>query len=284
MATYVVGDLQGCREGLEALLRKIRFRRGADRLLLTGDLVARGPDSLGCLRLVRELGDTALTVLGNHDLHLLALAARGEPGDPEDGLDAVLRAPDAEALLGWLRQQRMAWREREHAVLLVHAGVAPQWTQAQTLVLAREVQDVLRSPRAGTRFLLQMYGNRPQRWSDRLRGIERLRCIVNILTRARMCNEQGDFDFQHKLAPGQAPAGLQPWFTLPSRRSRRSTIVFGHWSTLGRVYWPEHRVYGLDTGYVWGGQLTALRLEDRRLLAVAAPSAARQPAKLPAGR
>lgn len=278
MATYAIGDLQGCRDALQALLRTIHFKRKQDRLLFTGDLVARGPDSLGCLRLVRELGGSALTVLGNHDLHLLALAARGEGGDSEDGLDAVLQAPDAEELLDWLRRQRMAWREPAHAVLLVHAGVAPQWTQARTLALAREVEEVLRDARAGRRFLLQMYGNRPRRWSDGLRGIERLRCIVNILTRARMCTAAGEFEFQHKLAPGRAPAGLLPWFALPGRRSRRSTIVFGHWSTLGRVHWPEHRVYGLDTGYVWGGALTALRLDDGRLFAVTAPAATRPPA------
>lgn len=276
MATYVVGDLQGCRAGLEALLAKIRFSRD-DRLLLTGDLVARGPDSLGCLQLVRSLGERALTVLGNHDLHLLALAAKGEYGDPEDGLDTVLKAPEAERLLHWLRGQRMAWREREHAVLLVHAGVAPQWTQAQTLALAHEVETMLREPARAHDFLLQMYGNRPQRWSDELRGIERLRAIVNILTRARMCTPEGDFDFKHKLGPGQNAGSLLPWFALPQRRSRRSTIVFGHWSTLGRVHWPEHQVWGLDTGYVWGGRLTALRLDDWRLFELPAETAARTP-------
>lgn len=278
MATYVVGDLQGCRDGLEALLRKIRFRRRSDRLLLTGDLVARGPDSLGTLHLVRELGEQALCVLGNHDLHLLGLAARGEYGDPEDGLAAVLKAAEADTLLHWLSQQRLAWREREHAVLMVHAGLAPQWTQSQTLALAAEVETVLRQPASARRFLLQMYGNRPRRWSDGLRGIERLRVIVNALTRARMCTASGDFDFEHKLGPGQAE-GLLPWFAFPGRRSRRSTIVFGHWSTLGRVHWPEYGVYGLDTGYVWGGQLSALRLDDRRLFAVTAPAAVRQPGR-----
>lgn len=278
MSTYAIGDLQGCFGGLEALLRELDFDRGRDRLLFAGDLVARGPDSLETLRFVAGLGPGTLAVLGNHDLHLLALAARGERGKPEDRLDAVLDAPDADRLLHWLRGQPLAHRDAARRILLVHAGLAPQWSSAQTLALAAEVEAALRHETGHRRFFAAMYGDEPRAWSDALRGDDRLRCIVNILTRARYCTADGHFDYRYKGRPSEAPAGLRPWFAVPGRRSRRSTVIFGHWSTLGVVHWPEHCVYGLDTGYVWGGRLTALRLEDRRLYAVEAPHVERQPA------
>lgn len=273
MSTYVIGDLQGCFTGLEALLRKIRFNREHDRLLFAGDLVARGPDSLQTLRFVSGLGRATVSVLGNHDLHLLALAERGERGKPSDKLDAILDAPDADRLLHWLRQQRLAYRDTTSAALVIHAGLAPQWTQRQTLALAAEAEAALREPRRFRSFVTHMYGDEPRRWSDSLRGPARLRCVVNILTRARFCSVAGDFDYRYKGTIEQAPADLLPWFAVPGRRSARSTVAFGHWSALGRVHWPAHRVYGLDTGYIWGGQLSALRLEDRRLFAVKAPAA-----------
>jgi len=277
MATYAIGDIQGCLHGLQALLAKIGFKREDDRLLLTGDLVARGPDSLETLRFVSGLGAQAITVLGNHDLHLLALAQRGETGDPEDGLAQVLEAPDANRLLHWLRQQRLAYRDPRHGVLMIHAGLAPQWTQRQTLALAGEVEDTLRDETRCRRFIEQMYGNEPRQWSDALQGIERLRCIVNILTRARVCDAEGRFDFRYKLGPAGAPAGLVPWFAVPGRRTRRTAVVFGHWSTLGQVAWPPWNVHGLDSGYVWGGALTALRLDDGALFTLAATQAEREP-------
>ncbi|NGY05280.1 symmetrical bis(5'-nucleosyl)-tetraphosphatase [Solimonas terrae] len=282
MASYVIGDLQGCFEGLLALLSKLGFRKGRDRLLFCGDLVARGPDSLETLRFVSGLGPAVVSVLGNHDLHLLSLAERGERGDPDDHLDAVLQAPDADRLLHWLRRQRLAYRDPRHSVLLIHAGLAPQWTQRQTLQLAAEVQHELREPRRFSRFMSRMYGNEPNRWSDRLRGAERMRCIVNILTRARYCDIDGHFDYRYKGPIDTAPAGLLPWFAAPDRRSARSTVIFGHWSALGRVHWPANRVYGLDTGYLWGGHLTALRLDDRRLFSVAATTATRSIPRQPA--
>jgi bis(5'-nucleosyl)-tetraphosphatase (symmetrical) len=280
MATYAIGDIQGCFAGLEALLREIRFDRRGDRLLFAGDLVARGPESLETLRFVSGLGARALSVLGNHDLNLLALAARGERGTAEDRLGDIFDAPDGERLLAWLRRQRLAFHDRRHAVLMIHAGLAPQWTRQQALRLAAEAEQVIGDARAYARFSAEMYGDEPRRWSDELRGTARLRCIVNILTRARFCTAEGDFDFRYKGGIEGAPAPLLPWFAVPGRRSRRSTVVFGHWSTLGRVHWPEQRVYGLDTGYVWGGRLTALRLEDHRLFAVAAP----RPPPNPLGR
>lgn len=273
MSTYAIGDLQGCFAGLQALLHALKFNRASDRLLLAGDLVARGPDSLETLRYVSGLGRAAISVLGNHDLHLLALAERGERGKPGDKVDAVLDAPDADRLLHWLRQQRLAYRHAGTATLMVHAGLAPQWTQRQSLQLAAEVETELRDPRRFSRFVSQMYGDEPRRWSDALRGPERLRCIVNILTRARFCSVDGDFDYRYKGTIDGAPADLLPWFAVPGRRSARSTVVFGHWSALGHVHWPEHRVYGLDTGYVWGGRLTALRLDDGKIFDVAAPQA-----------
>ncbi|HEY0973485.1 MAG TPA: symmetrical bis(5'-nucleosyl)-tetraphosphatase [Solimonas sp.] len=271
MSTYVVGDLQGCASGLARLLKTLRFDRRHDRLLLTGDLVARGPDSLETLRMVQALGPAARTVLGNHDLHLLALW-RGharKPAGPD--LAPILTAPDGERLLDWLRRQPLALRDAASGTLLIHAGLAPQWTQRDALRLAAEVQTVLRDDRRLDAFLPRMYGNEPAIWRESLRGADRLRCIVNILTRARYCTAEGRFEFSQKGAPGTQGPGWQPWFLAPDRRSRRSRIAFGHWSTLGRVAWPEAGVHGLDTGYVWGGRLTALCLENGRLHAVAAP-------------
>ncbi|MFT4048155.1 MAG: symmetrical bis(5'-nucleosyl)-tetraphosphatase [Solimonas sp.] len=278
MATYAIGDIQGCFQGLRDLLRAFGFDRRHDRLLLTGDLVARGPDSLETLRFVAGLGDAATVVLGNHDLHLLALAETGERADPDDRLDQVLGAPDAGHLLHWLRRQRMAFRDPRHGVLMIHAGLAPQWTQRDVLSRAAEAEATLRDDAHYRRFVKQMYGNEPRQWSDALQGPERIRGIVNILTRARVCDRAGHFDFRFKLGPRDAPPGQMPWFAVPGRRTRRTPVLFGHWSTLGQVQWPEHHVHGLDTGYVWGGRLTALRLEDHRLFDVAAQHAERTPA------
>ncbi|NKF21415.1 symmetrical bis(5'-nucleosyl)-tetraphosphatase [Solimonas marina] len=273
MSTYVIGDLQGCFSGLEALLSKIRYRADRDHLLFAGDLVARGPESLEALRFVQALGRGTHCVLGNHDLNLLALAARGERGKPEDRLDAIFDAPDAGRLLDWLRRQPLACRLPEKRGLLIHAGLAPQWTQRQTLALAGAAQAVIADEQRFAAFADQMYGNEPRRWSDTLEGPARTRAVINILTRARFCTAGGDFDFRYKRGIDGAPDGLLPWFAVPGRRSRRSTIVFGHWSTLGHVHWPEYGVYGLDTGYVWGGRLTALRLDDGSVFDVAAARA-----------
>ncbi len=275
MTTYAVGDLQGNLAALNRLLETIRFDPARDHLLLTGDLVARGPDSLGCLRKVRALGAAATTVLGNHDLHLLALWRGHARKPPEADLAAVLAAADAEPLLDWLRRQRLAWRDPRSGALLIHAGLPPQWTQADTLSHAAEVEAALRDDRRLDLFLAQMYGDQPDRWTDSLQGIERLRFIVNVLTRARYCTADGRFEFRQKGAPGSQAAGWLPWFQAPGRRTRRSRIIFGHWSTLGRIAWPEHGVHGLDTGYVWGGALTALRLEDGQLLSEPAAGSAK---------
>lgn len=277
MPHYVIGDVQGCLDGLRALLSHVHFSPAHDRLLLCGDLIGRGPQSADTLRFIRDLGSAAITVLGNHDLHLLACAERGERPNPRDRLDDLLDASDAAEQLAWLRRQRLAYVDPQSGVLLIHAGLAPQWDVQQTLALAQEVEAALADPHRGSQLLRQMHGNEPGRWSDALTGTARLRCIINILTRARVCTAGGDFDFHFKRSPEQAPAGLLPWFAAPGRRSHDTTVVFGHWSTLGQVHWPAHQVYGLDTGYLWGGQLTALRLEDRQLFSVRAPSAALEP-------
>ncbi len=270
MSTYVVGDLQGCLEPLQRLMAEVGFDPAHDRLLLTGDLVARGPDSLGCLRWIKSLGAAATTVLGNHDLHLLALF-RGKARKPATAdLAEVLAAPDARELMHWLRQQPLAYRDTTSSALLIHAGLAPQWSVADALRLAHEVETVLRDDALLDAFLPEMYGNQPDHWSESLHGAERLRFSVNCLTRARYCSADGYFEFRQKGTPGTQPEGWLPWFTVPGRRSIGTTILFGHWSSIGRVLWPEHEVFSLDSGYVWGGAMTALRLEDRQLFTVAA--------------
>ncbi len=265
MPTYAIGDVQGCFDELEALLKRIGFSPGTDRLLFCGDLINRGPKSLQVLRFVRSLGNSAVTVLGNHDLHLLAVAAGGKPGR-RDTLTSILAAPDRDSLTDWLAEQPLAYRESRSGTLMVHAGLAPQWSGEQALQYAAEVSAALRqsdgSDRRRSRFLSEMYGDKPALWSDRLRGIERLRMIVNSFTRLRYCRPDGSLDMHSKGKPGAQPASLMPWFAVPDRKSGDENIVFGHWSTLGKIHWPEYRVHGLDTGCVWGGELTALRLHD----------------------
>ncbi len=264
MSTFVVGDIQGCSDALQRLLDQCRFDPASDRLICAGDLVARGPDSLGTLRFLRSLDAAASSVLGNHDLHLLALAQG--IGRVKADLAPLLQAPDAAELLDFLSKQALAWHDATTETLIVHAGVAPQWSVSETLALAGEAQAVIADPSRRATFLPQMYGNEPARWDATLAGPERLRFIVNCLTRARYCTAQGDFEFAQKGAPGTQPPDLLPWFAVPGRRSAGTRIVFGHWSTLGQVVWPEWRVRGLDTGCVWGGALTALRLEDDTLI------------------
>lgn len=266
MNTYVIGDLQGCQRPLLELMARIEAESPAATILFAGDLVNRGPDSLAALRYVKGLGDRARTVLGNHDLHLLAAAQGIRRLHRSDTLDDILQAPDRDALLEWLRRQPVAILQDGH--LLVHAGVAPQWNAAQTLDLAHEVETVLRGP-DWVDFLREMYGNAPDRWDDALTGTDRLRCIVNILTRIRFCAQDGTMDFATKEGAGNAPPGMMPWFEVPDRRSADVTVVFGHWSTLGLVQRPN--LIALDTGCVWGGKLTAVCLEDRSVIQVDCP-------------
>jgi bis(5'-nucleosyl)-tetraphosphatase (symmetrical) len=255
MAFYLVGDIQGCDTALGRLLAEIDFSASRDTLYVLGDMVNRGPDSLGTLRRLMALGHSAPCVLGNHDLHLLAVAQGVRPHGRRDTLTQVLTAPDAPALLNWLRQQNMALSA--HGILMVHAGVLPSWSAQQTLDLAAEVSAVLRSPQSGD-FLHAMYGNTPDHWRDDLQGTERWRVVVNALTRLRFCSAQGVMEFDSKDGAGTAPEGFMPWFDVPGRRTAQHTVAFGHWSTLGWLNRTD--VIGLDSGCVWGGCLSALRL------------------------
>ena len=263
MSIYAIGDLQGCLSPLESLLERLPLDWQHDRLWFVGDLVNRGPQSLETLRFVKSLGPRALTVLGNHDLHLLCVAegyARNHEGDT---LNPILQAPDRDELLGWLRACPLMHVERGYA--LVHAGLLPQWTVSRALALASEVETALRSP-AYRDFLKDMYGNRPFQWSETLTGIDRLRLITNALTRLRICTAEGVMEFTHKGEPRDIPDGFMPWFEVPGRRSKGEAIVCGHWSALGLHL--DSDVLALDTGCLWGGKLTAVRLEDRALFQV----------------
>jgi bis(5'-nucleosyl)-tetraphosphatase (symmetrical) len=269
MSTYVIGDLQGCYSVLQRLLEQLRFDPGQDRLWFTGDLVNRGPESLQALRFVKSLGPAALSVLGNHDLHLLAVANGGRAGR-RDTLQPILAAADREELLDWLRRLPLLHESADGSVALLHAGLPPQWDLPQARACAREAEGALAGPGCGE-LLADMYGDEPRTWRDSLGGVDRLRFIINCYTRLRYCDRDGRMDFTAKGAPGSQAPGLLPWFSAPRRRSAGTTLLFGHWSTLGRVHWPDQDVYGLDTGAVWGGRLTALRLEDRQLLAMDSP-------------
>ena len=258
MATYAIGDVQGCFDELRALLYNIGFG-AADRLWFVGDLVNRGPKSLEVLRFVRSLGERAIVVLGNHDLHLVAQHEGVERAKKDDTLDEVLDAPDRAVLIDWLRTRPLMHAAGDY--VMVHAGLVPQWSVPRALELAREVQGALAAP--GYReFLAHMYGARPDRWRDNLGGFERLRVVVNAMTRLRFCRPDGKMQFGAK---GKAPPrGYRPWFEL--RPATEPTLVFGHWSALGLKLTPH--LAGLDSGCVWGGKLTALRLEDRALYQV----------------
>lgn len=258
MAVYAIGDLQGCYEPLRRLLDHLAFDPRHDCLWLVGDLVNRGPASVAVLRLVRSLGAAAVTVLGNHDLHLLAVAYHKNHHRSKDTFDDVLRAPDRDELLEWLCQRPVLHHDPQLQVTMVHAGLPPQWDLAQACMCAAELQETLRGEQRGE-FLIHMYGNHPHRWSKSLTGWERLRFISNCLTRLRFCTTDGRLDLKHKGPPGTQPSSHIPWFLVPGRRTAGETIVCGHWSTLG--YSHQAGVYALDSGCVWGGRLTALRLD-----------------------
>jgi bis(5'-nucleosyl)-tetraphosphatase (symmetrical) len=267
VAHYAIGDLQGCHAEFMALLERLKFDPARDRLWLTGDLVNRGPDSLAVLREVKSLGRTVTVVLGNHDLHLLALAwAPRTVKRREPELEAVLAAPDSGALLEWLAARPLLHRDSAVGWTLIHAGLPPQWTLAQAESCAREVESALRRDAAG--LLEDMYGDAPDRWSPDLKGSERLRFAVNCLTRLRFVDRKGRLLLAHKGAVADAPAGSMPWFRHPERATRSDALVFGHWSALG--YLAEPGLRALDTGCVWGGSLTAIRL-DREMEPVRLP-------------
>ncbi|NNM79303.1 MAG: symmetrical bis(5'-nucleosyl)-tetraphosphatase [Gallionella sp.] len=263
MAIYAIGDVQGCYTELLHLLEKISFAPASDELWFVGDLVNRGAESLAVLRLVKSLGDSAITVLGNHDLHLLAVAGGATARHPSDTLDEILAAPDCAELLDWLRQQRMLHVAGDH--VLVHAGLLPGWTVSRAMQLAGEVERELRGD-GYAKFLTHMYGNQPNAWDEDLTGYKRLRVITNALTRMRICTQQGEMEFKFKGEQHKIPADYVPWFDVPQRASQDATVIFGHWSALGLVV--QDNLIALDTGCLWGGPLTAIRLEDRNIFQV----------------
>ena len=259
MSMYLIGDIQGCDAALAALLQKVEFSPSRDTLYLLGDLVNRGPASASVVRRAMAGGDAIRSLLGNHDLHLLAVAEGVRKMHRADTLDDLLAASDRAAMLDWLRHQPLAYRLQhgQQQLLLVHAGVLPPWSAADTMARAAEVEAHLRGPDLRG-FLSQVFGNTPDEWRDDLQGIERLRVIVNALTRLRFCHPDGRMDFDAKEGAARAPEGLLPWFDLPGRRTAGQTVAFGHWSTLGWIDRP--RLLSLDTGCVWGGCLTAVKL------------------------
>ena len=258
MGLYLIGDVQGCDAPLGRLLENVGFSPSRDTIYLLGDLVNRGPQSELVLRRLMGYGAAARCLLGNHDLSLLAVAHGNRAPHRNDTMDAVLAAPDREAMLEWLRNQRMAMRE--HGLLMVHGGVLPQWDAAQTLALAGEVEAMLRGPGL-FEFLPHMYGSQPAQWADSLEGADRLRVIINALTRLRFCTPDGVMDLKASGGLTGAPPGLLPWFDVPGRKTAGETIAFGHWSTLG--YLRRADIIAMDTGCVWGGCLSALRLDPR---------------------
>jgi bis(5'-nucleosyl)-tetraphosphatase (symmetrical) len=264
---YLMGDLQGCDDAFERLLAELGFSPSRDRLTLLGDLVNRGPGSLPVLRRLLGLGNAVQAVLGNHDLHLLAMSVGARKPQPRDTLQAVLDAPDRDALLSWLRTRPLAVMQA--GWLCVHAGVVPAWSVSQTLALGDEVSNVLQGPLCGD-FLHAMYSNNPARWHDGLQGFDRLRHIVNVLTRIRFCQADGTLDLVTKEGAGAAPAGYAPWFEVQGRATSSVPVAFGHWSTMGLV--QRSHLLGLDTGCVWGGPLSAARVDGDRCEVVQVPS------------
>ena len=274
MSVFAIGDVQGCFRALRALLEKICFDAARDQLWFTGDLVNRGPQSLEVLRFVKGLGDRVVCVLGNHDLHLLAVAANAATPKKHDTLDEILRAPDRDELLSWLRTRPLLHHDDHHGYTLIHAGLLPSWDLADVQRLAQEAETVLRSHGAGNLFC-RMYGDLPDHWNENLRGMDRLRVIINACTRLRYCDLEGNMDLRPKGPPGSQSPDLIPWFQVPGRRSQGLRIVFGHWSALG--LWRGDGVVGLDSGCLWGRALTAVRLDAAPIKFFSVPCESHRP-------
>ncbi|MFQ5469658.1 MAG: symmetrical bis(5'-nucleosyl)-tetraphosphatase [Gammaproteobacteria bacterium] len=261
MAVYAIGDIQGCYDDLQRLLDKLNFNPSKDILWFAGDLVNRGPKSIEVLRFVKELGDSAITVLGNHDLHLLAVTHGVVSARPNDTFEEILAAPDRDVLLDWLRRLPLIHHDESLCYTMVHAGLPPQWDLKTARANAAEVEAILRSDDY-LALLERMYGNEPAQWSNDLAGWDRLRFIINCFTRMRFCNDQGQLTLKQKGEPGTQPKGFKPWFEVQNRANSDLNIIFGHWSTLGHK--GIEGVYALDSGCVWGGRLTALRIDVER--------------------
>jgi bis(5'-nucleosyl)-tetraphosphatase (symmetrical) len=271
MATYAIGDIQGCYQELCDLLTIINFDERKDQLWFAGDMVNRGPDSLAVLRFIKSLGGHHCAVLGNHDLHLLATACGSRPIHPKDTFQDILAAPDRDELCAWLICQPLLVSDDDLRFTMVHAGVASSWDLIMAKAHAKEVEAVLQSDKAEA-FFQDMYGDDPDQWTDDLVGFDRLRCIVNIFTRMRYCSPQGKMILSFKGKIGTQPEGFFPWYEV-KRLTRESRIVFGHWAALMGQTPRDHGVYALDTGCVWGGKLRAMRLEDKKMYEVASRQA-----------
>ncbi|WP_397451070.1 symmetrical bis(5'-nucleosyl)-tetraphosphatase [Pseudomonas sp. NA-150] len=264
MAVYAVGDLQGCLEPLQCLLEHVDFDPGKDQLWLVGDLVNRGPESLETLRFLYAMRDSVVCVLGNHDLHLLAISCNIERLKKNDTLREILQAPDRDELLAWLRQQKLMHYDSERDIALVHAGIAPQWTLKKALRYAEEVESALRDDNLYQPFLDGMYGNEPALWDPELHGVTRLRVITNYFTRMRFCDRHGKLDLKSKEGIGSALPGYAPWFKHKDRKTKGLKIIFGHWAALeGQC--DEPGLFALDTGCVWGGAMTLLNVDSGQL-------------------
>ena len=263
MATYAVGDIQGCLLPLQQLLASVNFDPQKDKLWLVGDLINRGPHSLETLRFIYAMRDSVITVLGNHDLHLLAVAHGQRKPSRSDTLSEILAADDSVEMLQWLRRQPLLYSDKELGFTLVHAGIPPNWNLKQAHQYAREVETVLRSKHYES-FLAKMYGNEPNIWSDQLQGVARWRMITNYFTRMRLCNSEGELELTYKGGLNGGPAQYAPWFMHPDRKTSDQKIIFGHWAAL-EGHAPADNVYPLDTGCVWGGKMTMMRLEDEQL-------------------
>ncbi len=261
MTAYAVGDLQGCLDQLKCVLEQVRFNPARDQLWLVGDLVNRGPKSLETLRFLYSIRESVICVLGNHDLHLLAVANNIERLRKADTLREILEAPDCTELLDWLRRQKLLHYDEKRDVALVHAGIPPQWTLKKALKRAAEVEDALQDDARLPLFLDGMYGNEPAKWDKDLHGVTRLRVITNYLTRMRFCRADGTLDLKSKEGLDTAPPGFAPWFSYPERKTRGQKIVFGHWAALeGKCNEPG--LFALDTGCVWGGAMTLLNIDS----------------------
>jgi len=262
VATYAIGDIQGCYDQLRQLLDQIEFNPDKDKLWFAGDLVNRGPDSLKVLRFIKGLGSRAITVLGNHDLHLLALSEHVDKHkDPKHTLDPILAAPDREELLHWLRHRPLMHHSKKRRFSIIHAGLPPQWDIPTALECAAELETVLQGDRFHD-YCQKMYGNLPERWDSGLEGMERLRFITNAFTRLRYCTADGSLSLKESVAPGSQDPSLTPWYAMPQRASKNDRILFGHWSTLN--YGEHDNTWSLDSGCLWGGELTALRIRKKK--------------------
>jgi bis(5'-nucleosyl)-tetraphosphatase (symmetrical) len=259
MSVYAIGDVQGCFDELQALLQQLNFDQEKDQLWFCGDLVNRGPKSLEVLRFVKELGERAVTVLGNHDLHLLAKAEGFGKKLAQDTLDEILNAPDREELLNWLRHRPLLHHDAQSGYTLIHAGLPPQWDLTTAQACAHEMENALRGADYHE-FIRVMYGNKPDHWSDDLQGVERLRYITNVFSRLRYCYPDGRLELKAKGAPGTQQKGVLPWYAVPGRKSENERIIFGHWSTLG--VGERNNTLALDGGCLWGGKLVAARIDS----------------------